>query len=266
MAQFFEIDPIIDLLSCECCKAEFDTPRLLECGASICEICLQNLIDNNESSNESYICPICKESHSLLNDIQFTINKKLLKLKKIEPKKVSRGKSIDELESNFAQSQEKIYELDKLLINNGADVLRIFCIDLKNEIDLAVEKKIEKIRESSNSMMKKIEEFEKKTVRRLKETKIEIKNIQKLEQDFKRLKNNWSDKLRSYRIEEGETAIANQTLLNMVKKIEKEINLLKDIIFNKKEINSLKKKIKNNENILDGLEIEENDGNSNLFA
>lgn len=266
MAQFFEIDPIIDLLSCECCKSEFDTPRLLECGASICELCLHNLTSNTEYSNESYTCPVCKETHSLLNDIQFTINHKLLKLKKLEPRKVSRGKSIDELEKNFAQNQEKIYELDKLLTNNGADVLREFCIDLKSEIDLAVEKQIEKLRESSNRMTQQIEAFEQKSVKRLMETRIEIKNIQQLEHDFKSLQSDWSEKLRSHRIEEGETEIANQTLKKMVEKMEQEITLLKEIIFNKKEINSLRREVKNSEcfrriNISDELEVEEFRGN-----
>ena len=82
-----------ELLECPICMNLFDTPTVLPCQHTFCKKCLASL-NNNESPGNASItisCPICRESHVLLNGIDaltsnYTI-KRLIELESMSPEK-----------------------------------------------------------------------------------------------------------------------------------------------------------------------------------
>ena len=60
---FYEEQQIDEMLKCGHCKLKFDDPRMLPCGQTICNSCLETILASVKKENNCFKCPLCKEIH-----------------------------------------------------------------------------------------------------------------------------------------------------------------------------------------------------------
>ena len=95
---FYETSQIDKSLECPICNIKFEVPKLLSCGESVCEHCIQDLLKSN-GGNE-FMCPVCGEMHDMPRNRQFTDNRFLMKILKEQPNKMEQSKVVKQLKVN----------------------------------------------------------------------------------------------------------------------------------------------------------------------
>lgn len=90
---FYELDSLETQLKCPNCKNKYTSPRILPCGKSICQNCIEDLCQVDSPGNEKIQCPLCNKTHLVPND-GFILNEFILKTLELRPKKVYRYNNI----------------------------------------------------------------------------------------------------------------------------------------------------------------------------
>ena len=159
---FFEQSEIQDLLKCENCSQQYDEyypPRILPCcGKTICCKCVQ-LIEK-KSKNNKFKCIVCNEEKTLPK-IGFQVDRTAARLIELQPKEILRGPEAEKLRQNLGELEKKV---NKLIfeMENGEYLITEKCKELKREVQLAKEEKIEEINQLSESLFLKIDTYEEK--------------------------------------------------------------------------------------------------------
>lgn len=84
---FYEIDKLESQLKCPKCLHKYVSPRILPCGKSMCQNCVDQLSNCNLSNLIK--CPFCCKSHPV-PDEGFIINEFIVNTLKLKPEKVYR--------------------------------------------------------------------------------------------------------------------------------------------------------------------------------
>jgi hypothetical protein len=151
------------IFKCDQCKVPFDQysqPKYLPCHETICSDCVVKI--ENEAINKKFKCAICLEDHYIPEN-GFALNKKVYDLITAEPMEISRGKEYDQLQDNL----KKLESLNKSLLidcENGADIIKEYCMEQTRLIQLSTEKKIEQIQNLNDQLIIRIKEYEDKCV------------------------------------------------------------------------------------------------------
>ncbi len=177
---YYDSNVVNNLLNCKICQGHLDEPRLLPCGKTICSQCVSTF----KLNGNQYDCLVCGKKHEM-NKNGLPINELALEMLSIKTIKLSRNnKSFDSLKETLIDIQKK-ENLIKLLINNSDDCIKEYCLDLKNEVQLASEKLIQKINDYNEEMFNGIEDYEqelialnKKNSRRLKQFEIKHQELE----------------------------------------------------------------------------------------
>ena len=117
-------------------------------------------------SNE-FECPMCYETHELPKSGDFPVNKKLLGILREQPSEIRRSESIEALKFHLLECQVRVGELRTMLINNGVDKVQAVCQDIRTEVYLETERKIEALHSLSEGLIVKICDFEKECIESL---------------------------------------------------------------------------------------------------
>ena len=126
-------------MNCQHCKNPFDEPKLLPCGATVCNKCVQTSIIDKFNTEKRYKCLICEESHEFPVDRIFKTNLCLLELlKEIKNNATESCQNYKKV----IKSNEKIRLELETLIKNGEDFIKEYYLERINEIDLAFEQTI----------------------------------------------------------------------------------------------------------------------------
>lgn len=86
---FYKKDDINEDLQCAICHLKFQDPRILPCGQTYCQKCIQELMKNNVSVN--FRCPSCDMIHHEPIPGGFPPNKVAAKLVNKASFEISRG-------------------------------------------------------------------------------------------------------------------------------------------------------------------------------
>jgi hypothetical protein len=86
---FYEVDKIEANLNCPQCGDRFRVPRILPCGKTICQNCLDDLNETKRDMINVIRCPLCRRSHTV-PDEGFILNEFIVKCLEIKPEKVYR--------------------------------------------------------------------------------------------------------------------------------------------------------------------------------
>lgn len=84
---FFEIEKIENQLKCPKCLYKFVSPRILPCGKSMCQNCIDQL--SNFNLLNLIKCPFCYKNHPI-PDEGFIINEFIVNTLSLKPEKVYR--------------------------------------------------------------------------------------------------------------------------------------------------------------------------------
>ena len=157
---FYEESLINKLLICHVCECQLEDPRVLPCGKSICNKCVDFLTPNE--SKKHIKCQNCQETHDIPSN-GFPKNRELAELVGIKPDEVSRGKIATEFKRICKLMSEKTKNL-QLNLEIGETQIRERCDDVRNRVQQAIEEAHMKLDEFHGELMQEIDLHEKKCV------------------------------------------------------------------------------------------------------
>lgn len=177
---FYEQSFISNLLKCQNCNLkydEYDLPRILPCcGKTICKKCLK-LIDR-QTKNNKFTCILCNEENYIPSK-GFPVNELAAKLVSEQPKEVYRGEESEKLKSNLVNLEILTSKLS-FEIENGEDMIKEHCIELRRLVQLAAEQRVNEINNYGELLVQQINDYEKDCTKQLAisdETKKQSSNV-----------------------------------------------------------------------------------------
>lgn len=159
------MDAANDIINCVNCNKTYDKPKILPCGNTVCQNCIQiNLIENPQiTSANDFKCFMCDETHFFPKDKCFPTNQPLSKLLSKEYKRFNlTGESADKLRICIEKIHTEKFELDNLS-NNAKDFIKAECQKFKIDIDLAIERTIEQLHKIRDNFIDELNEYQLKT-------------------------------------------------------------------------------------------------------
>ena len=178
-----------DHLNCKKCKNIYDNPVIIECGETICKKCL---IENIEINMNEFTCPLCFQIHQMPKN-GFPLNKAFIeliqdisidKINEINKDQFDKSINIEYLKFNLKNLKMEIDKIDSM-IKNPSDELYEYCANLKREVQLSTEIKIENMNKLNDQFIKQIDEFEKKCSKNMKtEIKVDLNKMQQQNVSF----------------------------------------------------------------------------------
>lgn len=166
---FYEFDKIQSHLRCPVCCEKYISPRILPCGKSVCQNCIENIsrlniikyTDSNQEMRSIVIekCPFCDKTHSTSEETGFIVNEFILKASELKPEKVFRCPSYDLLDGLLTNVSSDLNEIVSKLEYPEIKI-REHCDKLRNQIDLATETLLEKISKFREKFIDEINAYE----------------------------------------------------------------------------------------------------------
>jgi hypothetical protein len=159
---FFNTNQVNNELLCSNCECRLDIPKILPCGETICSLCETSI----QVNDQIFECLVCEEKHKMPEN-GFIINKSLSKILALELSKVSRGEAFDSL-TKLLDNLQKKSNLIKLGIDNGTDLIKEHCMNLRNDVQLKTEECIEEVilqvNDISTKIIDEINEYEQELI------------------------------------------------------------------------------------------------------
>ena len=226
---FFEEREINEITTCFYCMKKYTDPRILRCGNSLCFDCIQFLV--NKEAN-GLMCPICEEFH-VIPKHGFTKNLSLTKLVLKKSENIYRGTIAENFKEQLKELKHKINDLNSHIIN-PIGKLKEYCGDLKNEIQLESEIKIEKIKTFNIELIKKIENYEQTCIDKLKFDDEFKSNFESITSDLNNFYKKWTDYLNKATIDDIELKKVSTEANKLLEKVDRESLDFRNKLFNGK--------------------------------
>jgi hypothetical protein len=195
---FYKKEHVNEAITCGICAQIYIDPRILPCGDSACNECIQSA---SNSENE-FDCNFCNEKHTLASESGFPVNKQLLKLLQAPAEAVSRNNRVEELKRKLDEVKTKCDSF-KFGLDNGVDQINEHYTQMRNQVDLQTELVIQQAHELNESMRDEIDKYEKEAIEDFKRTKLESnQDIEKLISEVQTFHLNTSKHLNEFKIDE----------------------------------------------------------------
>ena len=227
----YEETEIIDLLKCENCFEAYDEyypPRILPCcEKTICYKCVQKT--DKQVKNNKFRCILCNKEELLPNN-GFMVNQLAVKFLAKKPKEISRGKEAERL-------KKTLYDLENLVgkllfeMDNGEYLITEDCKELRRQVQLAREEKIEEINQKCDALFIKIdshEEYCKSKYKESKKSKLKANELIELVNESIQKQHAY---LRQLTIDDKDTIAFNKNMDELKVRIEIERKNLKKTMF-----------------------------------
>ena len=156
-----ESEPTSSELKCPKCNDTYIRLRQLPCGHSLCTYCIKE--SGFEASNK-FKCFVCEKIHSVPND-GFSADEPLLN-KQLNQVAVSQKEKSEQFKLKLEKIKANLNQAE-FEFANGDYVVTEFCRDLKDQIQLTKELKIQELEDISEKMMCRIDNFREKKLHSL---------------------------------------------------------------------------------------------------
>jgi len=242
---FFETNKVNNALLCKQCEGRLDIPKILPCGETICSFC-ETSIQINE--NNMFDCLVCKDKHEMPKN-GFLISKALSEILSIKLTKVSRGKAFNLLEKSLDNMLKKRSYI-KFGIKNRTDFVREYCIDLRNDAQLATEDVIQQINDINEEIIKEIDEYEKDLIEFNQTRPESLDSFNKAAKKLKKFHKIKTEYLNQNEVDDETLVKLKKEATNLMKKADRNIQDLKNVIFDGNILKFERNNGKINKNIL----------------
>lgn len=220
---FYTDDELKDLVTCPRCDNRFSDPRILPCGNTICNDC----IDSNDGC---FACIICNSNHQIPND-GFIKNENTSKLLKKRPSEIYRGRKVEELNSLLNKLKSELKSLKDGMNDQEHKVSERLDSVISN-IDTAAENAIEVIQNSRDILLKTINNHKEKILKSKKLEQSEITTLNELSEKMEEFHDKWESYLKKCKIDEDEISKAILEAKKTVNLIQKKNRDFESCIFN----------------------------------
>ena len=228
---FYEESEITNVLKCEHCikpYGEYYPPRILPCcGKTICYSCVESI--EKQVKNNRFKCIACKKEKKMPNN-GFLVNSVAVKLLATQPKEISRGQEAEKLKKNLYDLEQLVnkllFEMDK-----GEYIIRDDCRELRRQVQLAKEERIEEINKYCDALFVKIDHYEEKCKSKSKEMNEAKKKANELIKSVNNFIQKQNEHLRQLKFDDNELMASNLRMNELKMQIEKERKNIKKSIF-----------------------------------
>jgi hypothetical protein len=242
---FFDTNKVNNALLCKQCEGRLDIPKIIPCGETICSFC-ETSIQVNE--NNTFDCLVCKDKHEMPKN-GFLISKALSEILSIKLTKVSRGKSFDLLKRSLDNMLKKRNYIE-LGIENSTDFVKEYCIELRNDAQLATEDVIQQINDINAETINEIDEYEKELIEFNKTKPAPLDSYNNTAKRLKTFHTINTEYLNQNEVDDETLIKSNEEATSLIKKADIDIQNLKVIIFDGNILTSEKKTQKISKSIL----------------
>ncbi len=224
---YFEInDQIKNVLCCKHCEQRLDVPKMLPCGETICLLCEASI----QVRNKLFDCFVCKTEHEMPKN-GFLLNKSVVEMLSAKPCILSRGQAFDSLHVSLDKIKNKIKEI-KFGFENSCDYIKEKCNYLRNNAQLESEQLIEKVNEITKQVINEINEYENEMIK-FNETNVDsFYEFSQIAKDLELFHKENMKYLKQPKVDEEMLIIKNANAMELIKKADMKIQLLKHSIFN----------------------------------
>ena len=171
---FYEEKDVNEELVCRVCNEIFSDPRLLPCGESLCNFCIESL----KVEGENWItCVCCHKQHTMPVQGSFPPNSALNRLLSKRPKPVYRGTRVETLKEKLNVVKTNRARLNTLL-SSSTDEIREHCDLIRNKVHLQTEILVKRVHDFSDSFLKDIDMYEKEYLDHLNSQRSKPGNVQ----------------------------------------------------------------------------------------
>jgi len=246
---FFDPHQVNNLLNCKMCDGRLNDPKLLPCGSNICSYCAASI----KLNGKQYDCLVCSGQHKMPKK-GLPQNNLAAEMLSFKPIKVSRGKLFDSLQKSLNDIQKK-HAFIKLGIEHSTDRVKENCMELRSDVQLKAEEVILQVNDISTKLIEKIDEYEKDIVKfnKLNSNSFDVFNaIVKELESFHAINTEY---LKQNELNDTLLVKLNEDAINLINKVEMEIENLNDLIFNGTKLKFNRKTQKISESILGELMI-----------
>jgi hypothetical protein len=197
---FYEAVELENILICMICENKFLDPRILPCGRTFCNSCIEHMTDTNKKKVK---CNFCSKTHEIPNE-GFMPNLDMARIVQLKSNEIFRSRLDRELKTksdNLRKNVEKaLSDLDI-----GETLIRANCDKVRNDIQLAIEQAHVKLDEIHKELMDSVDSHEKKLQANFRIRQKDFKEIfvQKLNHSRKFYEKS-SNLLKKFQIEEYE--------------------------------------------------------------
>jgi len=189
----------------------------------------------------------------------FIINKSLSKILALELSKVSRGEAFDSL-TKLLDNLQKKSNLIKLGIDNGTDLIKEHCMNLRNDVQLKTEECIEEVilqvNDISTKIIDEINEYEQELIESNKKKSKSLEAFNSIVKELESFHTLNTEYLNKNEVDDKLVKKSNEEATNLIIKAELEIENLKCNIFDGHILKFKRNNEKLNKNIL-GITIGE---------
>ena len=210
------------MLKCEHCLQPYEAyyePRMFPCcGTTICNTCIQLTL--KQAKDKNYKCIVCNEVDTVPKS-GFKVNRTTAKLLEKQPKEISRGAEVDKLKKNFRDLETLVSKLE-FEMDNGEYLIKEDCKELRTQVQLVKEEKIDEINKHCDALFLKIDSYEdrcKNKFKEMNESKQKANELIKLVNDSIQQQ---KEHLRKLKIDEKKTMECKQHMNELKTKMEKE--------------------------------------------
>jgi tripartite motif-containing protein 2/3 len=158
---FYKQKDIKETITCQLCKEIFQDPRMLPCGETACNQCIQSLL--KLSDDNEFQCRLCEQTHKVVEKQDFPPNRIVFKLMQAKANDVSRNATIDEFKLKLAELKHNHDEF-KHNLKTGVDRVREYCMKLRNQVHLEAEILIEDAHQFNEQLIAEIDKYEQECI------------------------------------------------------------------------------------------------------
>lgn len=216
---------------CKRCNSRYDAtnlPKNLPCGDVICTNC-ENLLRENSKIAK---CVTCSAEHSLTDDIQLSKCKVLIEMLSLKPNEIHRSDEVEKLKQFINDVKSNVVSIEKML-NGSVDMIKEHCAELRNEVQLATELKIQKLNELNIELIDDIYKYENECCAKfLSDASFQKTNISQQLVQSKEFTTEWTSYLNEFKIDDQIVKQTNEEGSTLLKTLKESLISLKHWIFN----------------------------------
>jgi hypothetical protein len=198
---FFQADAINNVLICKICDNKMVDPRILPCGSTLCQRCVDLIADTDKKRIK---CQNCAKIHEI-PDEGFCDNQIVKEMLKCEAKEVSRSNQIEEFKE-FLDVLDKTKQSIESTLECGDATIRDHCDKVRNDMQLAIEQAHAKLDEFHKDFMDEIDTHEKECQAKFKLIQQNKVDIEKALNESNELLSKSNRLLNQFKIDQTELA------------------------------------------------------------
>ena len=145
----------------------------------------------------------------------------------------------------------------KLGTENSSDIIKEHCSELRNDVQIAAEEVIQQVNDLSTKIIEEIDEYEKERIEYNKANSKSLSTFNNIIKELESFHTINTQYLKQYEIDDAILIKSNKDATKLIKKVELEIENLKDVIFNRSFLKFEKNKEKISKSILGSTKIDQ---------